>query len=619
MTQSRLRTLTAALVLTLGTTTAMQPAFAQGQPERRHAVSLVAPPKMKPDFKAFDWVRPDAPKGGVLKQAEIGTFDSFNAFPTAQGNPADGLGLIYDRLFVTTPDEASAAYGLVAAWISYPDDFSSATFGLRPEARFHDGKPITPEDVIFSFEAQTRANQNIKSYYKHVTAVEKTGAHEVTFRFDSKGNRELPQIVSELQILPKHWWEGKRDNGEARDITKSSLELPLGSGPYRVKSFEAGRKVVYERVKDWWAKDLPVAVGQYNFDELHFEYFGDRLPAFGAFKTGQIDVWRENSAKAWAIDFDFDAIKSGRVKKETIPVARVAGMQAFMLNLRRPQFQDARVRQALNYAFDYEWANKNLFYEQYTRLQSYFDNSELASRDLPTGLELDILNSVKSDVPPEVFTTVWKNPVTDGTGEDRRGLMEASKLLRAAGLTRKDGALVDAKGNTIGFEFLLASPTWDRIVQPYMRKLEQLGFKVTSRQVDPAQYKNRLDKFDFDVIVGGFGQSESPGNEQRAYFGSAAADVPGTRNVGGVKNKAIDAIIERIVFAKSRDELVAATRALDRVLLWNHYVVPHWHMPADRIAYWTRFGRPEKLTSRGIDIARTWWADPTQSPPATKQ
>ena len=579
------------------------------EPIKRHATSLAAPPRAAADFQHFDWVRPDAPKGGVLRQSIIGSFDSLNPFPVAHGQPAAGISLIYDQLFVSTPDEASTVYGLIAEWMSYPEDYSWATFQLRPEARFHDGKPITPEDVIFSFEAQTSVNPNLKNYYRNVESVEKTGPHQVTFRFSAKGNRELPQIVAELQIVPKHWWEGVNARGEKRDMGRSSLEIPLGSGPYRIREFEAGRSVTFERAPDWWAKDLPVARGQYNFDRLQLVYFRDRVPAFEAFKVGQLDVWREYSAKAWAMDFQFEGVRRGEVKVESFPVKRVAGMQGFYFNLRRPQFQDPRVRQAMNYAFDYERANKFLFFDSYARLNSHFDNSELTPTGLPDAGELEILEPLRDKVPPQVFTELFRNPVTRGVGTDRNNLRRAVELLAEAGYQRRGRYLVNDKGQRLSFEFLLNSPSFDRIVQPYMRALESLGFDVRVRLVDTAQYKRRLDSFDFDVVVSILGQSESPGNELRIYYGSAAADTRGTRNVGGIKNPAVDALVEKVVFAKNRDEQVAAVRALDRVLMWNHYVVPHWYLPAERIAFWDKFGRPERLPERSIDILRTWWID----------
>jgi microcin C transport system substrate-binding protein len=575
---------------------------------KHHATSLIGEPAYGPNFTHFDWVNPNAPKGGRVRQWALGSFDTLNPFPV-KGSVAAGVTLIYDTLMSQSPDEASTAYGLVADWVSYPADYSSATFALRPSARFHDGKPITADDVVFSLDAIKRASPNFAFYYKNVTRAEKTGDNLVTFYFDVKGNRELPMIVGELPILPKHFWEGKDSNGEPRDLSKSTLEVPLGSGPYRIKEFDAGRTITYERVKDWWAKDLPVSRGQWNFDEIKFVYFRDRVPAFEAFKSGQLDFWRENSAKAWATAFDFDAVKRGLVKMERLPVATVAPMQAFAFNIRRPQFQDLRVRQAFNLAFDFEWANKNLFFDQYSRVGSYFENSELKATGLPQGRELEILNEVKSAVPPEVFTTEWKNPVNISPEDARKHLSVAAKLLAEAGYTPKDGVLTNAAGAQLTAEFLLVQPDFERIVLPFKSALEKLGVKASVRIVDTSQYQRRHDTFDFDIMVANFAQSLSPGNEQRDYWGSEAADKEGSRNVIGIRNPAVDKLIGKIILAKDRGDLVAATRALDRVLLWNHYVVPQWHTPFDRLSMWDMFRRPDKLPSRNTSFLRVWWHD----------
>jgi microcin C transport system substrate-binding protein len=599
----------AALVLTVAVLTApAMTGLASAQDVKRHALSLIDQPKYPADFKHFKWVNPDAPKGGRIRQYVDGTFDSFNQFPV-QGQAAAGLGLLYDNLFVASPDEASTEYGHIAAWASYPADYSSATFEIRPEAKFHDGKPITPEDVIFSLDAQKKASPRSSFYYKDVEKAEKTGERQVTFRFTEKNNRELPHIISQLVIIPKHWWEGKGPDGQPRDIMKSTLEVPLGSGPYKIKSFDAGRELVYERVKDWWAKDLPVMKGQYNFDELRLVYFRDRIAAFESFKAGNLDYWRETGAKAWATEYEFDAVKKGLVKKLSPSVQRVTPMQGYYMNTRKKVFQDPRVRRGLNLAFDFEWANKNLFYDLYTRTNSFFDNSELASKGLPTGRELEILNEVKAEVPPEVFTTEWKNPVSKTPEDARRNLSEAVKLFAAAGYTSKNGVLTNAAGEQLAFEILLDSPTWDRIVQPYKGTLEKLGVKVTVRQIDSAQYKRRTDTFDYDMIVDVIAQSESPGNEQRDYWGSAAAKTNGSRNSIGVASPAIDKLIEKVVFAKDRADLVAATQALDRVLLWNHFVVPHWFSPYERHVMWDQYAGPAVQPARSFAFFNTWWWD----------
>ncbi len=573
-----------------------------------HALSLVGEPKMLPDFKHFDWVNPDAPKGGRLRRWEMGSFDSLNGF-SIKGQPAEGLGGIYDSLMSSSPDEPSTEYGLIAEWVSHPDDFSSVTFGLRTEARWHDGKPITADDVIFSLSALKVAHPQYAFYYKNVVSAEKTRENEVTFRFDMKGNRELPLIVGQLTILPRHFWEGIDANGQQRDITKSTLEVPLGSGPYKIKSVDAARSIVYERVADYWGKDLPVQKGLWNFDELVFNYYRDATPAFEAFKAGDVDMWNENSANRWATQYNFDSVKKGLVKKEELKHARVSGMQAFVLNSRRPQFADPRVRRAFNLAFDFATLNKTLFYGQYIRSESYFNNSELAATGLPEGREKEILEELKADIPPEVFTAPYANPVAATRMEHRNNMRQALKLLSEAGWTLKSGLLTNAKGEVLKAEFLLVQPDFERIVLPYIEDLKKIGVAATARIVDTSQYKRRLDSFDFDIVVGSFGQSHSPGNEQRDYWGSEAAKREGSRNIAGVSSPAVDKLIDRIILAKDRAELVAATRALDRVLLWSHFVVPQWYYPYDRLASWDRFGRPEKLPSQSPGTTITWWYD----------
>ena len=589
-----LSALAAAMILT-----AALPASAQDK--RHHALSLVGEPKYPPGFKQFNWVNPDAPKGGRVRQSVEGSFDSLNQFPV-QGQPAGGLGLIYDQLFASSPDEASTEYAHLAEWASYPSDYSSATFSIRPEARWHDGKPITVEDVVYSLDALKKAGPRFAAYYADVEKAEKTGEREVTFRFKAKNNRELPHIISQLTIIPKHWWE-------TRDIMKSSVEIPLGSGAYKVKSFDIGRQIVYERVKDWWGKDLPGTKGQYNFDELHIVYFKERIAAFESFKSGALDYWVESSAKAWAVDFAVPPVEKGWIKRITPSRKRVTPMQGFYMNLRKKMFQDARVRQALNLAFDFEFANKNLFYGLYTRTGSYFDNSELAAKGLPTGRELEILNEVKGGVPPEVFTTEWKNPVNATPEDARRNLSDAVKLFTAAGYTPKSGVLTNAAGEQLAIEILNNSPAFDRIMQPYKGTLEKLGVKVTIRTVDSAQYQRRTDSFDYDMIVDVIAQSESPGNEQRDFWGSAAAKVPGSRNSLGLQNPAVDKLIDKVIFAKDRADLVAATRALDRVLLWNHYVVPHWSRNEDWLAMWDQYAGPTVQPERQNAFFQTWWWD----------
>lgn len=572
---------------------------------KRHALSLVGEPRFKAGFSAFDWVRPDAPKGGTVRLWQEGTFDNLNSF-TISGEAAAELDSIYDQLMVGSADEQTVVYGLIAEWVSYAADYSRVTFGLRPQARFHDGKPVTVEDVIFSLEAQKKANPRLAQYLKNIVKAEKTGPNEVTFHADSKGNRELPLIASELTIIPKHFWEG-------RDLSKSTLDIPLGSGPYRIKEVDRGRAITYERVADYWAKDLPVARGLHNFQQVRIEYFRDRTAAFEEFKAGNIDYWPENSAKAWATEYDFPAVKRGLVKLDRLATTRVAPMQSFAFNLRRAQFQDIRVRQAFNLAFNFEAINEQLLYSSYIRTASYFDNSELKATGIPQGRELELLREAQKaspgDVPASVFTAEFKQPVGGSDSLHRRNLAEASKLLRAAGWDLKGTQLRNSAGQTLKVEFLLGSPTFERHVLRYMDDLKKLGIDASVRTVDGPSYQRRVRSFDFDMIVASWGQSISPGNEQRVYWSSQAADQEGSRNVIGIKNKAIDHLIDKVIFAKDREELVVATRALDRVLVWNHYLVAQWHYPFNRIAYWDKFGRPDKLPSLTPAFDRVWWSD----------
>ncbi|MDX2259762.1 MAG: extracellular solute-binding protein [Hyphomicrobiaceae bacterium] len=600
--------------LAMGLTVAAMPGAptAHAEPVRHHALSLVDAPAYGPDFKHFDWVNPDAPKGGVVRLSDEGSFDTLNPF-TIKGEPAGGIGLIYDTLMATSLDEPSTEYGHVAEWVSFPDDLSSATFKLRPEARFHDGKPVTAADVIFSLNALKAAHPFFAGYFKNVTSAEETAPGEVTFRFDMTGNRELPQILGGLTVLPKHYWEAAGADGQPRDLSKTTMEVPLGSGPYRIKSVDPGRGIVYERVADYWAKDLPAMRGQYNIGEIRYTYYRDRVPAFESFKGGQIDFWQETSANAWATQYEIDAVKAGQLVKEAVPHQRVASMQAFAFNIRRGQFADARVRRAFGLAFNFEEANRGLFYGMYRRTTSYFDNSELKATGLPEGAELALLEAVRDKVPAEVFTTAPSVPTAADATAHRNNLREAVRLFAEAGWTLQGGKLVNAAGEQLKAEFLLVSPDFERIVLPYVSDLKRLGVDASVRMVDSSQYTRRIESFDFDIITANFPQSHSPGNEQRDFFGSAAADRNGSRNVIGIKNPAIDALIEELVKAKDRAGVVAASRAVDRVLMWNHYVVPQWHYPFDRIAHWDIFGKPGKLPSQSPGALQVRWIDPAKA------
>jgi microcin C transport system substrate-binding protein len=592
---------------------AISPAMAQAgaEPAWRHALSLFGDIKYPADFKRFDYVNPDAPKGGVVHTIAIGTFDNFNvAVAGIKGSIAQAVGLIYEPLMSRSLDEVATEYGLLAESASHPDDFSWVTYRLRKEAHWHDGQPVTPEDVIFSLESLKRLSPFYSSYYRHVTKVEKVGDRDVKFTFDGPGNRELPSIVGELIVLPKHWWEGTGSDGKKRDISLTTLEKPLGSSPYRIKEFDAGRSVTLERVKEYWGANNPTQIGQNNFDEIHYEYFRDNTVALEAFKADQADWILENSAKQWATAYDFPAVAEKRVLKEEYPVNDSGRMQAFALNLRRDQFKDARLRRAFNYAFDFEEMNKQLFYGQYQRINSYFYGTELACSGLPEGAELQILEPLRDKVPPEVFTKPYQNPVGGNAENVRNNLREALRLLREAGYDVKDQKLVDPSGKPIAVEILIADPPSERIALFYKPSLERIGVQTSVRSVDPSQYENRIRAFDFDMIIDVWGESLSPGNEQREYWGSQAADEPGSKNTLGIKNPAVDELINHIVFAKDRADLVAATRALDRVLLWNFYCVPQYTYPFSRYARWDRFSHAEPLPKYGHSgLPTLWWYD----------
>lgn len=577
----------------------------------RHALSLFGDIKYPADFKRFDYVNPDAPKGGVARQIAIGTFDNFNlAVAGIKGSLAPAAVLIYETLMTRSQDEVTTEYGELAESAQHPDDFSWVTYRLRKEARWHDGKPVTPEDVIFSLESLKKLSPMYASYYRHVVKVEKSGERDVKFTFDAPGNRELPTIVGELIVLPKHWWEGTDPQGRKRDISATTLEPPLGSGPYKIKEFEAGRSIKLERVKDYWGVNVPSQIGTNNFDELRFEFFRDNLVALEAFKADQADWIAENSAKQWATAYDFPAVAEKRVIKEEFPINDSGRMQAFAFNIRRNQFRDPRLRRAFNYAFDFEEMNKQLFYGQYKRINSYFEGTELASSGLPEGQELAILQAVKDKVPPEVFTTAYQNPVGGTPEAVRANLREAAKLLKEAGFEVRDHKLVDSTGKPLSVEILVQDPSSERIALFYKPSLERIGVGASIRVVDDAQYQNRLRSFDFDMIIDQWGESLSPGNEQREFWGSQAADMPGSRNTIGIKNPAIDALIEKVIYAKDRSELVAATHALDRVLLWNFYLVPQFTYGFSRYARWDRFSHAEPLPKYGRSgLPALWWYD----------
>ena len=577
--------------------------------EWRHGLSLFGDLKYPAGFEKFDYVNVDAPKGGRARLFSVGTFDSLNPF-TFKGNATGLIGLTIDNLMTTSMDEASSEYGLIAESVKMPEDFSSVTFKLRAEARFHDGSPVTPEDVVWSMVELKKSHPRYNFYYKNVVSGEKTGDQEVTFKFSESGNRELPQIVGQLPVLSKAWWTGKNDKGETRNLNETTLEAPLGNGAYKVASVKPGRSITLKRNDDYWGKDLPVNRGQNNFDEIFTIYYRDSTVALEAFKGDEYDFRVENSSKDWATAYDFPAVKRGDVITEEITLKNSQGMQSFAINTRRGKFADARVRKALNLAFDFEWANENLFFGQYKRTSSFFSNSELAATGKPGAAELAILEPLKDKLPPEVFTTEYTNPVYGSQKNKRNNLRSAAKLLQEAGWTvDAKRVLRNAKGEAFSIEFLLVSPLFERIVLPYVQHLNLLGIQTRVRTVDDSQYTRRVQTFDFDIIVGSWGQSLSPGNEQRDFWGSASADRNGSRNLVGIKDEAIDELIDKVIFAKDRGGLVAATKALDRALLWNHFVVPMWHIPYQRVAYWNRFGKPDTQPDHSLGFPSIWWFD----------
>jgi microcin C transport system substrate-binding protein len=588
-------------------------AEAQGaSPTWRHGVTKFGDLKYPMGFKSFDYVDPNAPKGGAASQAVLGTYDNFNMVVAGvKGSLALGIDLVHDTLLVPALDEVSSVYGLLAESVSYPDDYSSVTFRLRPEAKWHDGKPVTPDDVIFSFDTFKTISPQAGSGYRHVTKAEKTGEREVTFTIDGTGNRDLPQVIGQLTILPKHWWEGVDKDGKKRSTSETTLELPLGSGPYQIREFSPAHNIVYERVKDYWGRNLNVCVGRDNFDELRYEYFRDATVATEAFKGDLIDWRTENSAKSWATSYDFAAVGEKRVVLEEFPITNVGVMQAFVFNLRRNKFKDPRVRLAFNYAFDFEEMNKKIFFGQYKRTTSYFEGTELAATGLPTGRELELLEAMRDKVPPQVFTTPYSNPVSGNQNAVRNNLRESLRLFREAGYEVRNQQIVNEKtGEPFEVELLTNAPLFERIYLFYKPSLERLGITVAVRTVDEAHYENRLRGWDFDIITYAWGESLLPANEQRGFWGSQAADQAGSDNIGGIKNPAIDEMIEKVIFAKTRDELVAATRALDRILLWNQYVVPQWSYGKLRTARWNRFSHPRPLPKYGMAaFPALWWWD----------
>ncbi len=566
-----------------------------------HAIAMNGEPKYGPEFEHFEYANPQAPKEGLLRQAAIGTFDSLNGF-VAKGNPAEGLEAIYDTLMVGSGDEPFTQYGLVAEKIEYPADRSWVIFHINPKARFQDGTPVKASDVAFTFKTLVDKGSPLYArYYADITDVSVLDAERVKFSFGGTTNRELPLILGQLAVLPEHYWR-------ERDFSQTTLEAPLGSGPYQVVRLDQGRSITYARNDDYWARDLPVNRGRFNFRRIRYDYYGDATVALAAFKSGEYDFRQENIAKQWATAYVGPPFDQGLIKKETIEHDIPAGMQCFAMNQRRPLFGDRRVRNALAHAFDFEWTNQHLFYGMYERTDSYFENSEMEAVGPPSPAELEILEPLREHLWPEVYSQDYTPPSTEGEHGLRSNLRKALDLLGEAGWQVRDGALRDSDGTPFVFEILLQQPSFERVVLPYVANLKRLGIGTNVRVVDSSQYINRLRSFDFDMIVASFGQSLSPGNEQRWYWHSEAAQVPGTRNYAGIRNEAIDKLVELIITAETREDLVTRCKALDRALLWGHYVIPHWYSGVFNVAYTAKLKHPSILPPYTLDLD-TWWME----------
>lgn len=595
--------------LTLAALLAFSPAIAQDG-VWHHASSLIGEPKYPEGYQKFDYVNADAPVGGMVRLSTMGGFDTFNPI-LPQGEAADGIGLAFETLTTPSLDENSTQYGNLAEAFSYPDDFSSVTFRMNPRARWADGQPVTAEDVVWTFNKVIELNPSQANYFANVTKAEVTAPGEVTFTFDQGGNRELPHIMGQLIVLPQHWWEGTGPDGKPRDIGRSTLEPPMGSGPYKLASFSAGTSITYERDPGYWGLKEPFNVGQNNFQSIKYEYFRDTTAEFEGFKGDAFDWWDENIALRWQNEYNFPAVTEGKVVKELFENAyRGSGiLVGFVPNLRKPLFQNEALREAMLYAFDFEELDKLRFFGQYDRINSYFYGTEFASSGLPLGEELEILNSVKDLVPASVFTTEYKNPVNGDPSKLRNSLRTANEILTKAGYTLNGNQLMTPDGQPVSFEILLNGPTIEPIAAAFQTNLKRLGINATIRSVDSPQYIERAQNRDFDMIYTGWAQSLSPGNEQRDFFGSASAAQNDSRNYGGIADKGVDALIDKIVFADDRETLIAATRALDRVLLARHYATPTYTLRKSRIARWDRFSHPEVLPEFSIGFPTVWWYD----------
>lgn len=579
---------------------------AQTQPvqgtQPTHGIAIFGDLKYPATFTHFDYVNPNALKGGVVKVAHFGSFDSFNPF-VIKGNAALGVGMLHCTLLAPAEDEPMSFYAYLAEKVELAPDRKSVTYTLNKKAKFSDGTPVTPDDVVFSFQTLMKKGVPLFSqYYRDVKSVEKISPDQVRFTFSTDQNRELPLILGQLSVLSKAYYT-------KHDFEKADLTPPVGCGPYKIASFKAGQSINYERIPGWWGENLPSQKGQHNFD-ITYIYYRDQNVLFEAFKAGDHDFRAENIAKNWATGYNIPAVKEGKIVKKELPNSVPMGMQMVVFNTRKPIFKDRKVREVLAKAFDFEWANKNLFFNSYTRSLSYFSNSELAAKGLPQGEELKILEAFKDKLPSEVFTQEFKLPITNGSGNDRKVREEAGKLLKEAGWVVKNGKRVHEKtGELFTFELLLSDPAYERSALALQRNLKALGIEMTTRTVTASQYVERVDNFDYDMIQAIIPESETPGNEQRWYWESKYADVRDGKNYAGIKDPVIDQLVELVIDSPDRPTLTARVHALDRVLLWGWYGIPEWHSKTSRIAYWNKFGQPEKKPKDGIGFG-TWWVDP---------
>lgn len=583
------------------------PALAQEKAQPRHGLSAFGDLKYPAGFRHFDYVNPDAPKGGELRSWQLNGFDNLHPL-ILKGVTAQNLGLTFQSLMSRAVDEPDSVYGELAESAELAPDRSWAAFNIHPQARWHDGRPVTAEDVVFTVENTRRDGHPLYQLtLRDVESVTAEGPRRVLFRFrDTESRRDLPLIVAQLPILPKAWFQG-------RDFTAPTIEPITGSGPYRISRVDAGRTLVFERVRDWWARDRGLNRGRFNFDIVREDYYRDRDIALEAFFAGEYDFREEIIARAWATAYQGKpAFEQGRIKREVLKDETPSGVQAWFLNSRKPHLSDARVRQAINLAYDYEWANKTLFYSLYKRTRSMFENSDLAATGLPSAAELKLLEPYRDRVRPEVFTTEFQPPVSDGSGRNRANLKRAQELLKDAGWRVQDGKLVDAKGKPFELEFLLYEPSFQRLINPFARNLEMIGITVSIRVVDVAAFENRMRAFEFDVIGRRFAMPLTPGVEQRNFWTSQSATTTGSFNFSGINDPVVDDLVEHIVSARSREELRTATRALDRVLMWGWYVVPNWYSGTVKLGYWDRFARPAVKPAYDVGLIETWWIDPAK-------